>query len=61
MLAALEELLSAEGVDELRLHVYAANEPGQGLYAAAGYEVVGRRESQVQLRKRLLSPNDRAE
>jgi ribosomal protein S18 acetylase RimI-like enzyme len=53
ILAALEALLAREGCDELRLDVYVANEAGQALYAAAGYEEVGRNERQVRLRKRL--------
>lgn len=61
MLAALEELLAAEGVEEVLLDVYAANEAGQALYASAGYELVGRSERQVQLRKQLSGGQARAE
>ena len=61
MLAALEELLAAEGVEEVRLDVYAANEAGQALYAGASYELVGRGERQVQLRKQLSGAKARAE
>jgi ribosomal protein S18 acetylase RimI-like enzyme len=38
MLVALEELLAANGIDELRLTVFAGNKPGRRLYASAGYE-----------------------
>ena len=61
MLAALEELLAAEGVEEVRLDVYAANEAGQAFYAGASYELVGRSEHQVQLRKQLSGAKARAE
>jgi ribosomal protein S18 acetylase RimI-like enzyme len=55
MLTVLEELLAADGVGELRLNVFVANEAALGLYAAAGYEEVGRDEPRVRLRKVLHS------
>jgi ribosomal protein S18 acetylase RimI-like enzyme len=55
MLAALEELLAGEGIDELELHVNAGNAPAQRLYAAAGYERVGGDERVDRLRKRLTA------
>jgi ribosomal protein S18 acetylase RimI-like enzyme len=53
MLGALEGLLAADGVNELRLNVFVANEAARGLYSDAGYEEVGRDERRVSLRKRL--------
>jgi ribosomal protein S18 acetylase RimI-like enzyme len=53
MLGALEELLATDGVAELRLNVFVANEAARGLYSAAGYDEVGRDERRVRLRKRL--------
>jgi ribosomal protein S18 acetylase RimI-like enzyme len=53
MLGALEQLLAADGVEELRLNVFVANEAARGLYEAADYEEVGRDERRVTLRKRL--------
>ena len=53
MLRVLEELLAADGVAELRLNVFLANEAARGLYGATGYEEVGRDERRVSLRKRL--------
>ena len=55
MLAALEELLAREGIDELGLNVNRANVPAQRLYASAGYERVGGNERVDRLRKRLTS------
>ena len=55
MLAALEELLAGEGIDELVLNVNLANVPAQRLYAAAGYERVGGDERVDRLRKRLTA------
>jgi ribosomal protein S18 acetylase RimI-like enzyme len=55
MLAALEELLAADGVEELRLNVFVANEAARGLYLAAGYQEVGCDERRVRLRKRLAA------
>ncbi len=53
MLAAMEELLAADGEEELQLRVFVANEAARGLYAAAGYEEVEHDERRVSLRKRL--------
>jgi ribosomal protein S18 acetylase RimI-like enzyme len=61
MLAALERLLAAEGIEDLRLDVSAANEGGQALYASAGYRLVVRGEGKVRLRKRLPRAEDRAD
>jgi ribosomal protein S18 acetylase RimI-like enzyme len=55
MLAALEELLAGEGIDELVLNVNVANVPAHRLYAAAGYERVGGDERVDRLRKRLTA------
>jgi mycothiol synthase len=54
MLAALEELLTDDGVEELRLHVNRANDAARGLYASAGYEETGGDERRCFLRKRLV-------
>ncbi len=59
MLGALEKLLAADGAEELRLHVFVANEAARGLYVAAGYEEVGRDERRVSLRKRLQPATSR--
>ena len=53
MLAAMEELLAADGAEELQLRVFVANEAARRLYAAAGYEEVEHDERRVSLRKRL--------
>lgn len=55
MLAALEALLAAEGIEELRLNVFAPNEPARRLYAATGYEEVSRDGPRRHLRKRLAA------
>jgi diamine N-acetyltransferase len=57
MLRVLEELLAADGVEELRLNVFVANEAARGLYSAAGYEEVSYDERRVRLRK-VLHPSD---
>jgi ribosomal protein S18 acetylase RimI-like enzyme len=54
MLAALEERLIREGVDELGLNVNASNFPARRLYASAGYEQIGEDARVRRLRKRLL-------
>jgi ribosomal protein S18 acetylase RimI-like enzyme len=53
MLAALEEGLVRDGIDELLLHVNVGNLPARRLYAAAGYEQVGGDGRVCRLRKRL--------
>ena len=53
MLAALEELLALDGIEELRLNVFRANEPARALYADAGYEQTGEDERRCYLSKRL--------
>jgi ribosomal protein S18 acetylase RimI-like enzyme len=53
MLAALEQLLADEGIDEVRLNVFAANEPAGRLYASAGYEELGRDGPRRHLAKRI--------
>ena len=53
ILAALEELLARDGIEELRLNVFRANEPACALYAAGGYEQTGGDERRCFLRKRL--------
>jgi ribosomal protein S18 acetylase RimI-like enzyme len=53
MLAALEERLVRDGIDELLLHVNVGNLPARRLYAAAGYERVGGDRRVCRLRKRL--------
>jgi ribosomal protein S18 acetylase RimI-like enzyme len=58
MLAALEDVLAARGVEEVRLHVYLANESARALYAAAGYEELGRNDTKVHLRKGLLARSE---
>jgi ribosomal protein S18 acetylase RimI-like enzyme len=58
MLAALEEVLARDGIDELRLNVFVANEPARRLYASAGYELFGQDERRCRLRKRLTQPSE---
>jgi ribosomal protein S18 acetylase RimI-like enzyme len=53
MLAALEEWLLRNGIDELLLHVNVGNLPARRLYAAAGYEQLGEDRRVCRLRKRL--------
>ena len=53
MLAALEERLARDGIDELLLHVNLGNLPARRLYAAAGYEQVGGDRRVRRLRKHL--------
>jgi len=55
MLRALEELLAAEGYEELRLHVMQANRPARRLYEEAGYELIEEDARRRRLRK-LLAP-----
>jgi len=58
MLAALEELLAREGIEELRLNVFVANQPARRLYAAAGCEQVDEDGRRCRLRKRLTPGRD---
>jgi ribosomal protein S18 acetylase RimI-like enzyme len=53
MLAAMEELLAADGTEELQLRVFVGNQAARRLYAAARYEEVEHDERRVSLRKRL--------
>jgi ribosomal protein S18 acetylase RimI-like enzyme len=53
MLAALEERLVRDGIDELLLNVNVGNLPARRLYAAAGYEQVDEDRAVCRLRKRL--------
>jgi ribosomal protein S18 acetylase RimI-like enzyme len=53
MLAALEEILARDGIEELRLNVNRANEPARALYAGAGYEQTGGDDRHCFLRRRL--------
>jgi ribosomal protein S18 acetylase RimI-like enzyme len=55
MLAALEERLVRDGIDELLLNVNVANLPARRLYAAAGYEQVDEDRRVCRLRKRLAA------
>jgi len=57
MLAALEKLLAAEGIAELRLNVFDSNRPAKALYAEAGYEFVESLDGRSQLGKRLSRTN----
>jgi ribosomal protein S18 acetylase RimI-like enzyme len=57
MLAALEETLARDGIEELHLNVNIANEPARRMYAAAGYEPDGKDERVCRLRKRLGRPS----
>jgi ribosomal protein S18 acetylase RimI-like enzyme len=59
MLAALEELLAATGVDELHLTVFVGNEPARRLYASTGYEQLDDDGRQCRLRKRLTQSSSR--
>jgi ribosomal protein S18 acetylase RimI-like enzyme len=56
MLAALQQQLIADGIDELRLTVFRANEPARALYAGVGYTQTGEDERQYYLHKRLIQP-----
>jgi ribosomal protein S18 acetylase RimI-like enzyme len=56
MLAALEELLARDGIDELRLNVFRANVAARALYAVAGYEQTGEDEGRCFLRKHVAGP-----
>ena len=49
----MEELLAADGAEELQLRVFVGNQAARRLYAAAGYEEVEHDERRVSLRKRL--------
>jgi ribosomal protein S18 acetylase RimI-like enzyme len=53
VLAALERLLSREGVPELRLNVFRWNEAALRLYERRGYAVVGEFPTTMHLRKLL--------
>ncbi|HET7087370.1 MAG TPA: GNAT family N-acetyltransferase [Anaerolineae bacterium] len=53
MLAALEDVLAADGWSELRLNVWHTNEAGRRLYERAGYKLVERFSTKRQLHKRL--------
>jgi ribosomal protein S18 acetylase RimI-like enzyme len=55
MLAALEELLARDGIEQLSLQVNRANEPARRLYAAAGYEFVRDEGRMLRLGKRLAT------
>jgi ribosomal protein S18 acetylase RimI-like enzyme len=59
MLSALERMLAAEGIVELRLNVFEANQPARRLYGRAGYELVEQRDGKRHLGKRL-TPTGRA-
>ena len=56
MLAALEQRLAEEGIEELALNVNVGNVPAQRLYAAAGYEQTADDGRVRRLRKRLVQP-----
>jgi ribosomal protein S18 acetylase RimI-like enzyme len=56
MLAALESVLRAEGLTELRLNVWEENAPAKALYVSAGYTVWQRHETMRQMRKSLADP-----
>jgi hypothetical protein len=53
MLAALEESLAGDGIEELHLNVWESNLPAKSLYAAAGYVLAVQFPTMCQLRKRL--------
>ena len=53
MLQALEALLTAEGVETLRLNVFHWNRAARALYDSAGYEVVSEGEASAGMYKRL--------
>jgi ribosomal protein S18 acetylase RimI-like enzyme len=53
MLTALERMLAADDITELRLNVNDGNLPAQRLYARAGYEPATQLVGKHQLRKRL--------
>ena len=60
MLEALEALLAADGVQELRLNVFVGNQAARGLYSAAGYEELACDERRVKLCKRLQPAGTRS-
>jgi ribosomal protein S18 acetylase RimI-like enzyme len=53
MLAALEERLARDGIDELLLNVNVGNLPARRLYAVGGYEQIDENRRVCRLRKRL--------
>lgn len=53
MLAALEQLLAADGVVEIRLNVFDTNQRARPLYASVGYELVKPLDGMSQLHKRI--------
>jgi ribosomal protein S18 acetylase RimI-like enzyme len=55
MLTGLERRLATDGIEELRLNVFAGNEPARRLYASAGYEEVARNGPHRHLRKLLTA------
>lgn len=60
VLAALEALLTGEGITELRLNVRESNLPAKCLYAAAGYELAKQYPRMRQLRKPLKKDESQA-
>ena len=55
MLQALEALLTAEGVETLRLNVFHWNRVARALYDSAGYEVLSAGETSAEMCKRLVT------
>lgn len=53
LLTATEGTLRDQGCPEVRLNVFTWNEVAAALYASAGYEVVSRYQTGMEMRKRL--------
>lgn len=56
MLAALEAVLAADGIEEIRLNVFDTNHRAKALYASSGYVRVETLSGRAQLAKRLHRP-----
>lgn len=55
LLAATEDALRVQGCPEVRLNVFLWNTVAVSLYESAGYEVVSRYETGMEMRKRLVA------
>lgn len=54
LLASTEEALRSQGCREVRFNVFSWNKVAVALYESAGYEVLSRYETGMEMRKRLL-------
>ncbi len=60
MLTALEAMLAAEGVENLRLNVYTWNSVAMSLYRSSGYEIVYDGEKEKNMAKLLRTSSSRS-